>query len=542
LLIFGTFLASFIKAEEPTLVQTPNGPVWGSLRNTLLPSFTSYLSFQGIPFASPPIGPLRLLTPKPPQPWTEPLDLTGDSKIICPQLSETVSGDLLGQEDCLYINIYTPNVDLNKDELLPVMVWIYGGGFITGSGVFTEYGPEKWLDQGIVVVTVNYRSYALGFLSLGIPEAPGNQGLLDQLEALKLVQASIANFGGDPNQVTLMGQSAGSSSTMYHLMSPRSKGLFHRVIAQSGSNFSPSLHSITGSQASRFGTEAAVAMGCVFDFSAEARLECLQGLDFETFVRLNAALGINLKPNEDIDYAEDPFLPMSPMEALRTLNYQTDIPVLIGYNENDGLILTTPLVTDSSFYYLYRYLWSVIAPGILFHVPVEESSFELSGKANELADYYLGGSSNIVPENFDRITDMFTDAFVTYAVECFAEYAHLSQNVYQYRYVHQGEFGLNPDAGIDKLGVNHGDELYLQWDPVFGNHHELSPEDQHMSAIIVNAWSNFIKTGVPLVPGVDWTPLTPGNREYLVLNVTSKMERSLDYQAKMEFWKQLFPC
>ena len=79
------------------------------------------------------------------------------------------------------------------------------------------------------------------------------------------------------------------------------------------------------------------------------------GLDFETFVRLNAALGVNLKPNEDIDYAEDPFLPMSPMEALRTLNYHTDIPVLIGYNENDGLILTTPLVTDSSFYYLYRY-------------------------------------------------------------------------------------------------------------------------------------------------------------------------------------------
>ena len=114
-------------------------------------------------------------------------------------------------------------------------------------------------------------------MSLGIPEAPGNQGLLDQLEALKLVQATISMFGGDPYQVTLMGQSAGSSSTLYHLMSPRSKGLFQRVIAQSGSNFSPSLHSITGSQAEHFGFEAAVAMGCVLDFSAEARLECLQG-------------------------------------------------------------------------------------------------------------------------------------------------------------------------------------------------------------------------------------------------------------------------
>ena len=110
LVIFGTFLASFIKAEEPTLVQTPNGPVWGSLRNTLLPSFTSYLSFQGIPFASPPIGPLRLLTPKPPQPWTEPLDLTGDSKIICPQLSETVSGDLLGK----YIHISKTFIEIEE--------------------------------------------------------------------------------------------------------------------------------------------------------------------------------------------------------------------------------------------------------------------------------------------------------------------------------------------------------------------------------------------------------------------------------------------
>ena len=183
-----------------------------------------------------------------------------------------------------------------------------------------------------------------------------------------------------------------------------------------------------------------------------------------------------------------------------------------------------------------------MAPGILFHVPVEESSFEMSGKANELADFYLGGASNIVPENFDIITDMFTDAFVTYAVECFAQYAQLSQNVYQYRYVHQGEFGLNPDACIDKLGVNHGDELYLQWDPVFGNHHQLNPEDQEMSGILVNAWSNFIKTGEPLVPGVDWTPLSPENQEYLVLDVNPRMERSQDYQSKMDFWNQLFPC
>ena len=148
--------------------------------------------------------------------------------MLCPQLSETVSGDLLGQEDCLVINIYSPLTAFTNGSA-PVLVWLYGGGFITGSGRYAEYGPDRWLDSGVLVVTLNYRAGALGFLSLGTPEVPGNQGLLDQLLALQLVQASIAGFGGDPARVTLMGQSAGSSSALYHLMSPRSQGLFHQV-------------------------------------------------------------------------------------------------------------------------------------------------------------------------------------------------------------------------------------------------------------------------------------------------------------------------
>ena len=539
-MILFLFLFCVPTKGDPEQVQTSYGPVLGSLRNTS--TSTPYLSFQGIPFAEPPVGSLRLLAPQHPSPWSSALDLTGDSDVMCPQLSETVSGDLLGQEDCLYMNIYTPAVNQGQreDATLPVLVWLYGGGFITGSGRMTEYGPDRWLDQGIVVVTVNYRSYALGFLSLGTPTVPGNQGLLDQLEALRFVKDSISSFGGNPSQVTLMGQSAGSSSTLYHLMSPRSTGLFNRVIAQSGSNFSPSLHSITGAQASRFGAEAAIAMGCLL--GGDARLECLQGLSMEKFVKLNQVIGVNLKPNEDIDYAEEPFLPMSPMEALRTGNYQTNIPVMIGTNEDDGLILTTPLQTDPSLYLLYRNLWSVIAPGILFHIPVEESSLEASRKAGELADFYLGGSSNIVPENFDLITDMFTDAFVTYAAECFIEYAHLTQTVYQYRYVHQGQFGINTDDGLPKFGINHGDELYLQWDPIFTNHHGLNPEDAAMAETIISIWSSFIKTGVPEVAGVDWAPISPDNKEYLLLDNDSRMERSQDYQAKMDFWKQLFPC
>ena len=146
-----------------------------------------------------------------------------------------------------------------------------------------------------------------------------------------------------------------------------------------------------------------------------------------------------------------------------------------------------------------RSLWSVIAPGILFHIPVESSSLEASRKANQLADYYLGGTSNIRPENFDIITDMFTDAFVTYAVECFVKFAQESQTVYQYRYSHLGQYGLNTDQGLPKYGVNHADELYLMWDPVYYQDRPLNPSDQQMSDILMKAWSSFIKRGVPEV-------------------------------------------
>ena len=151
--------------------------------------------------------------------------------------------------------------------------------------------------------------------------------------------------------------------------------------------------------------------------------------------------------------------------TLKTGDYNHDVDVLLGWNKEDGLILTTPLYTTPSLYILYRNLWSVIAPGILFHLPVTDSNFDASKKANQLADFYLGGTSHIKPENFDKITgaffvlqvwfcththtsggdfllfstDMFTDAFVTYAVYCFSKHAQNTQKVYQYQYIHEGK-------------------------------------------------------------------------------------------------------
>ena len=127
------------------MIETSLGPVSGSLRNTT--KGRPYHSFQGLPYAAPPVGSLRLLPPQPPRAWTSTLDLSGDSEVMCPQLSETVTGDLLGQEDCLYLNIYRPEVEAgDTKEKLAVMYWVYGGGFIMGDATEDNYLPGPLLD------------------------------------------------------------------------------------------------------------------------------------------------------------------------------------------------------------------------------------------------------------------------------------------------------------------------------------------------------------------------------------------------------------
>ena len=140
-------------------------------------------------------------------------------------------------EDCLYLNVATP--DLNPEYPLPVMVWIHGGSWISGSFDPLIYNPDFFMDKGVVFVAINYRLGSLGFFALE-HQAYGNQGLRDQTLALKWVQQNIHTFGGNPNEVTIFGESAGAFSVFYQTLSPLSNGLFKRVIAQSGSNLGPS--------------------------------------------------------------------------------------------------------------------------------------------------------------------------------------------------------------------------------------------------------------------------------------------------------------
>ena len=218
---------------DPVVVTSTHGALRGHWNDGVA-------RFAGIPFAAPPVGDLRFRAPAPVEPWDGERSAESFGP-ICPQ-NPSMMDALFGgdserwDEDCLYLNVWTPDVE--TETPLPVMVWIHGGGFEMGSGSSPLYDGTRFAHSGVVLVTINYRLGALGFLELGHLDpalaGSGNAGLLDQIAALEWVRDNIGAFGGDAANVTVFGQSAGSMSISLLMSSPRATGLFHRAIAQSG--------------------------------------------------------------------------------------------------------------------------------------------------------------------------------------------------------------------------------------------------------------------------------------------------------------------
>ena len=218
---------------ETVAVETDTGRLAGLRRGGIL-------SFRGIPYAAPPLSPLRWRMAEPCRPWSGVRDATRTAA-VCPQAVsqiEVLTGGMMGEqsEDCLYLNVWTPGCDAAKR---PVMVWIHGGAFVIGAGSQSTYCGKHLAGRDVVVVTINYRLGAFGLLNLndatdGNAPGSGAEGLGDQVLALDWVKRNIAAFGGDPENVTIFGESAGGMSVGALLASPAARGLFHKAIPQSG--------------------------------------------------------------------------------------------------------------------------------------------------------------------------------------------------------------------------------------------------------------------------------------------------------------------
>ncbi|MDX1532327.1 MAG: carboxylesterase family protein, partial [Rhodothermales bacterium] len=329
-------LASAAVAQPDLLVPTPNprsapGPRVETA-NGVVEGFTSGLgvhTFRGIPYAAPPVGDLRW---KPPQPGADWEGVRAADRFGPRCMQKRIYGDMVFRsdgmsEDCLYLNVWTP--DTTPAEPLPVLVYFYGGGFLAGDGSEPRYDGERMAAHGIVAVTMNYRLNVFGFLAHPAltAESPhgasGNYGLLDQAAALRWVEANVAAFGGDPERVTIAGESAGSISVSAHMVSPLSKNLIAGAIGESGSLLG-TLPPVPLAEAEEHGERFAQA--------AEApTLEALRALPAE------AVLDLAMQPETGrFAMTMDGYVFSEPPRETYTTGEQAPVPLLLGWNSEEA--------------------------------------------------------------------------------------------------------------------------------------------------------------------------------------------------------------
>ena len=307
-----TALPSQAQGYSPGLVvRTADGWVQGKMSGTT----DEYL---GIPYAAPPVGALRWAPPQPAAPWPGVRQATSFAP-HCPQ-PPSAFGVASTSEDCLYLNVFAPGGGWDRN--LPVMVWVHGGSLLVGES--DDYDPAALLDHGVIVVTINYRLGALGFLAdaalASYPGAPsGNYGLEDQQAALRWVQRNIRGFGGDPRDVTLFGESAGGLSVLAQLVSPGARGLFQRAITESGT-YNQTQQPLAAAEAA--GAVFAAKVGCASNTAA-----CLRSLPVSTIVDNEDFAGYT----PDVDGA---VLPETVKAALASGQF-SHVPVIIGTNHDE---------------------------------------------------------------------------------------------------------------------------------------------------------------------------------------------------------------
>lgn len=517
----------------------------GLMRGTKMTSEAGrdFLAFRAVPYAQPPVGSLRFQDPVAAQEWAGVFDATNDGP-ACPQLE---GGLLRGSEDCLRLNIYTHDVSsLTKKR--PVMVFVHGGGWTTGSGYGDTdvYGPEYFLDRDIVLVTINYRLHALGFLSTEDKEAPGNYGLLDQNMALQWVQQNIAALGGDPERVTLFGQSSGAGSVHSHVLSPRSSGLFQRAIAQSGTALCPwCIQKYVGKYTRRL----AEHLKCPVEPSAEL-INCLRGKDAEDIVRFRVmteivdALPIGFGPRIDKERSE-PFLPEDPVKILKSGSFN-HVPFITGVNANEGAFAIARFINsgEKQMDILHN------NPGmyIKYMAGIE---FEKNALRNSLSVYqsYFGNKTVTDMKDFERLIS--DGLFFKCAVDTIDLHRrHGRAPLYTYLYAHSGQFSFPmmfmSDENSINLGVSHGDEILLEFAVPFLWGTPLPDEDIQTKDSLLDMWTSFALTGTPKLShggSMAWEPVRSDHMRYLQFkdgNVTM-VNGNYPFVERLKNWKTISP-
>jgi len=547
------------------VVKTKNGKVSGSW-DTSSAENRQFASFKGIPYAKPPIGKLRFMRPEPVDNWTEELECTRTPEII--QINSFQSGSpRVGKEDALVLNIFSPNLR----GRLPVMVFIHGGGFVSGSSSPKIYGAEHFMNKDVVMVSINYRLGVLGWLYLDGDKVAGNQGMRDQVLALRWIQDNISEFGGDKNKVTVFGESAGAMSVMNLVLSPMAKGLFSAGICQSGSSLSP--FCCLNKHPQYYGHKLLEKLGLDPSAPIDTLLQQLQdtpAIDlqvcssmFEEFVRAPLAF----KPIVDGGLVPDPFLPEEPIQLIKKGLYNK-VPLIIGSNKDEGMLIKAFYERQEDSYNIGWKNFGVIGALAFFAKEADEVSPKEESLVKEyIKNHFVNTTFSATQEGSDALVEMYGDLlFVAPGdLTCKLMSQQMEQPIYNYLYTQPGTFtlydivayplwrfglklallavGLNPWKNSK---VCHADELFQMFKTnAFPFDTAQTNQEKKVRASLIDMWTSFAASHNPTPKTGLWKRFNHECPQYLEISSSCRMQYPAAYKSRMEeisgIWEEVPP-
>ncbi|XP_027261563.1 liver carboxylesterase-like isoform X1 [Cricetulus griseus] len=486
-------------------------------------------TFLGIPFAKPPVGSLRFAPPEPPEPWSGVRDGTSYPAMCLQSDIMTIGGakemNLLMHpvsmsEDCLYLNIYTP-AHAHEGSNLPVMVWIHGGGLVIGMASMTD-GSILAATEDIVMVAIQYRLGILGFFSTGDEHARGNWGYLDQVAALHWVQQNIASFGGNPGQVTIFGASAGGTSVSSLVVSPMSKGLFHRAIMQSGVALLPDLIS---EKSEVVYTTVANLSGCKAE-DTEALVHCLRDKSKAEILAINQVF--TMTPG----VVDGMFLPRHPRELLASVDFHP-VPSIVGIDSDEfGWGVPMFMGLDHVIKNITRETLPDVLKSTAAHMMLPPECSDL------LMEEYMGDIED--PQTLQaQFRNMMGDfMFVIPALQV-AHFHRSHAPVYFYEFQHQPSYVKH--VRPSHVRADHGDHAaFVFGSNLWGMKLDFTEEEKLLSRRMMKYWANFARHGNPNSEGLPYWPELIHDDQYLKLDIQPAVGRALK-ATKLQFWTKTLP-